>query len=139
MLLLGGDGNRLVASGRGTEVSVVETTGGGTGPELAGGKPVAFGSGCVVFEGTPVLIGGPILENPSVVLGGITTEKGILFVPLGGGTLSVDEGVLLVLVSVVGGGTALELPLSGVTMQVLSSLTISTPFTTIGVRVIVHV
>jgi len=121
---LGGD-TELVTSGRGTDVRVIETTGGGTDPEPAGGKLVIVESGGTVPEGTPVLDGNP----PEI--GGISVLLGI--------SLDVDVSESLELVDVAGGGRALELPLSGVTIQDLSSLTRFAPFTTIGVRVIVHV
>lgn len=85
---------------------------GGTDTELEGGRLVTDESGGIVLEETLVL------------LGGITSV--------------VDESESLELVDVAGGGGALELLLlSGVTTQVLSSLTVFVP--SIRVRVIVHV
>jgi len=138
LVSLGGDATELVTSGRGTEVSVIETTGGSTDPELAGGKSVMVEPGGTIFEGTPVLSGRLALESPSVVLDETPPSGGGVPVLLGGVTVDVDESESLELVDVAG-GTALESPSSGVTTQVLSSLTMSTPFTTIGVRVIIHV
>jgi len=135
LVLLGGGDAELLTLGKGTEVRVTEITGGGTDPELEGGKPVTVEPGGTVSVGTPVLDGRLELESPPVIFGGTPPVSGGTFVLLGGITLDVDEGVPLV----PGGGRALVLPSSGVTTQVLSSLTLSTPFTTIGVRVIVHV
>jgi len=132
LVLLGGDDIELVKSG-GTAVSV--TTGGGKEPELVSGRLVTVESGRTVFEGTPVLDGGLTIENPSV--GGL--PAGGVFVLLGGITSDVDENESLELVDVTRGGRALGLPLSGITIHVLSSLTMSIPSTTIGVRVILHV
>lgn len=138
LVSLGGDTAELVTSGRGTEVSVIETTGGGTDPELVGGNSVMVESGGTVLEGTPVLSGRLMLESPSVVLDETPPSGGRVLVLVGGATVDVDESESLELVDVAG-GTALESPSSGMTTQVLSSLTMSTPFTTIGVRVIIHV
>lgn len=101
---------------------------------LLGGddKLVIVESGGTVLEGTLVL------ERPSWVLDDTLPERRGTSVLLGI-LLDVDESESLELVDVAGGGRALELPLSGVTVQVLSSLTRFAPFTTIGVRVIVQV
>lgn len=93
LVLVGSNDTELASVGRGTDVSVIESTGGGNDPELAGGRLVTVESGGTVLEETPVL--------------------------------EVNESVSLVLVDIVGGGRALELPLNGVTSQVFSSLTIS--------------
>jgi len=134
--LLGTGDTELLPLGWGTKVSVSEITGGSTDPEPEGGKPVTVGSGRTVLEGTPVL------ERPSV-LGRIPVEvedsRSLVVVSDGdvGDGNRVDTIVLDA-----GGSTALGtplLPLSGVTTQVFSSLTMSTPFTTVGVKVILHV
>lgn len=137
LVLLGGDDIELVTSGKGAEVSV--SAGGGTDPELAGGELLTVESGRTVFEGTSVLNGGLTIESPSVVLNGIPPVGGGVFVLLGGTTSDVDENESLELVDVPESVRALELPSSGVTTQLFSSLTTSVPPTTIGVRVIVHV
>jgi len=135
LVLLGGDDIELVTSDGGAEVRV--PTSGGTDPELAGGKLFTVESGGTVFEGTSVLSGGLTIESPSVVLNGIPPIGGSVL--LGRVASDVDESESLELVDVTGGCRALELLLSGVTTQLSSSLTMSVPFTTIGVRVIVHV
>lgn len=139
LVLLGGDNIELVTSGGGAEVSVSEITGGRSDPELAGGELVVVEPGRTVSEGTPVLTGGLTIENPSVELSGVPPAGGSVLVLLGGITSDVEKNGSLELVEVAGGGRALESPSSGVTIHVLSSLTLSIPCTTIGVRVIVHV
>jgi len=134
MLLLGGNEAELLKLGNGTEVRVIETTGGGTDPEPAGGELVIVEAGETVLEETPVLSGGLVLER-SVVL----KETTLVNV---GGEDRVDDGNCVDTVELDPGGRAPGtslLPLSGVRVHVFSCITMSTPFTTVGVRVIVHV
>lgn len=166
-VLPGGGDTELLPPDSGTEVSVTDTTGGMADTELAGGNPVIVGFGGTVLEDTPVLGGTLVLERTSVVPEGILEVPGGISVTvldrrpvvLGGAPVDVEVSVSLVLVKVggeveVGGGNTVDtleldaggrapgtspFPLSGVSTQDFSSLTMSTPFTTVGVRVIVHV
>jgi len=104
------DGTESSELGRGTEVREVEITGGGTAPDSAGGKPVTAGVG----------------ESVSLVL----VNVGDVDDGNGAGTGGLDPG---------GKAPGTLLPLSGVIVHVCSFLTSFTPFTTIGVRVILHV
>jgi len=134
-VLLEGNDTELLKLGKGTEVSVIEVTGG----ELAGGKPVTVGTGETVLVETPVL------ERRSVVLEETTlgVDESVSPVPVNvGDEVEVDDGNCADTAELDPGGTALgppPLPLSGLSEQVSSFLTLSTPSTTIGVKVIVHV
>jgi len=116
--------------GRGTAVSVIDTTGSDADSELGGGETVTVGSGGTV----------PVPERTSV-LERISVEetRSLVVVSVGdGGDGNGGDSIGLV----AGGGRALgvsPLPLSGVTTHVFSSLTIFTPSTTVGVRVMLHV
>jgi len=131
LLLVSLGGNEL---GNGTEVRVIETTGGGTDPEPAGDELVIVEAGETVPEETPVPSGGLVLER-SVAL-----EETTLGVDVGG-EVTVDDGNSVDTVELDPGGRAPEpslLPLSGVRVHLFSCMTIPMPFTTVGVRVILH-
>jgi len=130
--LLGGDDTELLASGRGTVVSVTEIAGSGTDTELAGGKPVTAGLDRTVLEERPELGGTSVGVGESVSL--VLVKVGDDVEVEGGNSVDTVE-------LDAGGGRALEvsLPLSGVSTHFFTSLTTSTPSTTAGVRVIVHV
>jgi len=124
-----------VLSGCGVEdvpTTAAGTPGGGGGEELAGGKSVAVGSGRTVLEEMPGL-GGTSVEVEESVSVVLVEVKNKIKVVDGSSVDTVELDA--------GGGRALEasLPLSGVTTQLFSSLTMSIPFTTVGVKTIVHV
>jgi hypothetical protein len=127
LVLLEGSDTELLSLGRGTKVSVTEITGDGTGTELAAGKSVTVETGGTVLGGTSL----EVEESIPLVL-----------VKLGGES-EVEDGNSVDTVGLdAGGGGApgtSPLPLSGVSTHVFSSLTMSTPSTTVGVRLIVHV
>jgi len=104
-------------------------------PEVPEGIPV-------VSEGTPVVV----LNGRSVVLGGTTSEvvdESVSVVPVNvGDEVKVDDGNCVDTTGLDPGGKApgtSPLPLSGLSTHDFSCLTMSTPSTTVGVRVIVHV
>jgi len=124
-----------VLSGCGVEdvpTTAAGTPGGGGGEELAGGKSVAVGSGRTVLEEMPGLGGTSVEVEESV---------SVVLVEVGDEVKVVDGSSVDTVELDAGGGRALEasLPLSGVTTQLFSSLTMSIPFTTVGVKTIVHV
>jgi len=135
---LGGNETELLKMGNGTEVSVIETTGGGTDPEPAGGELVMVEAGKTVLEETPVLERSVAPEETT-----LGVDEGVPLVLVNvGGEVKVDDGNCVDTVELDPGGRApgaLLLPLSGVSVHDFSCITASTPFTTVGVRVIVHV
>jgi len=108
------------------------TTGFGTEDVPSAGESVAVGSGGTVLEETPGL-GGTSVE---------AEERVSVVLVVVGDEVKVEDGNSVDTVELdAGGGRALEasLPLSGVSAQLCSSLTMSIPFTTMGVKAVVHV
>lgn len=137
---LGGNEAELLKLGNGTEVRVIETTGGGTDPEPAGGELVIVEAGETVLEETPVLGGGLVLER-SVALEEVDEGVPLVLVNVED-KVRVDDGNSVDTVELDPGGRAPGaslLPLSGVSVHAFSCITMFTPFTTVGVRVIAHV
>jgi len=110
---LGGNDTELLTLGRGTEVSVIETTGGGIDTEPAIGETVPEGTSLEVEESVPLVL-----------------------VKLGGESKVEDGNSVETIEPDTEGG---RLPLSGVSTHDFTSITMSTLSTTVGVRVIVHV